>query len=209
MDRWASRKTVLYLLENWAKNLARWKAAGTAFPTKRAIALAQIRQALEQGIPTAPVVADAAYGNDSQFREGATALHLRCAVGRHENMTVWQPSETPQPKPRRPGKGRPAKRFDRDAEHRPLAVKELALALPVSVWKTVTWREGTRHEGKSRLAAVRVRPAHRDPLRSGPHPEEWPLMEWPKSDTEPAKYRLSTLPPQSRRTVLVRLAKHR
>jgi SRSO17 transposase len=203
----------LYLPESWANDQERRRSAGVpsgiAFQTKPAIALAQIRQAVEQGIPNAPVLADAAYGNDSQFREGLTDLHLLYAVGVHENMTVWPQGETPQPKPRRPGKGRPPTRLHRDAEHRPAAVQELALALPEQAWKTVTWREGTRHKMKSRFAAVRVRPAHRDHLRSEPYPQEWLLIEWPKGETEPTKYWLSTLPPQNRLTALVRLAKHR
>ena len=203
----------LYLPESWSKDRERRKIAGVprgiAFQTKPAIALAQIRQAVEQEIPTAPVLADSAYGNDSQFREGLTDLHLLYAVGVHENMTVWQPGETPQPKRRRPGKGRPPKRLHRDAEHRPVTVKELALGLPEEAWRTVTWREGTRHKLKSRFAAVRVHPAHRDHLRSEPYPEEWLLIEWPKGEAEPTKYWLSTLPPQIRLTALVRVAKHR
>jgi SRSO17 transposase len=199
----------LYLPESWAKDRERRKAAGVptgvAFQTKPAMALAQIRQAVEREIPTAPVLADSAYGNDSQFREGLTTMHLLYAVGVHENMTVWQQGETPQPKPRRPGRGRPPKRLQR----RPAAVKELALGLPEQTWKTVTWREGTRHKLRSRFAAVRVRPAHRDHLRSEPYPEEWLLIEWPRGETEPTKYWLSTLPPQTRLTALVRLAKHR
>ena len=203
----------LYLPENWAKDGERRRIAGVpsgiAFQTKPAIALAQIRQGVEQEIPTAPVLADSAYGNDTQFREGLTDLHLLYAVGVHENMTVWQSGETPQPKRRRPGKGRPPKRLHRDAEHRPVTVKELALVLPEEAWKIVTWREGTRHKLKSRFAAVRIRPGHRDHLRSEPYPEEWLLIEWPKGETEPTKYWLSTLPLQTRLTALVRLAKHR
>jgi SRSO17 transposase len=52
----------------------------------------------------------------------------RLCMGVHENMTVWPPGETPQPKPRRPGKGRPPTRLHRDAAHRPVAVKKLAFA---------------------------------------------------------------------------------
>ena len=203
----------LYLPESWAKDRDRRKAAGVpsgiSFQTKPAIALAQIRQAVEWEIPTAPVLADAAYGNDSQFREGITTLKLLYAVGVHENMTVWRPGETPQPKPRRPGKGRPPTRLRRDAQHRPVAVKRLALTLPERAWKTVAWREGTRRRLRSRFTAVRVRPAHRDHLRNEPYPEEWLLVEWPKGETEPTKYWLSTLPPRTKLTVLVRLAKHR
>jgi SRSO17 transposase len=203
----------LYLPESWANDGERRKETGVpaeiTFQTKPTMALEQIRQAVEQEVPSAPVLADAAYGNDTQFREGITDLELRYVVGVHENMTVWPPGETPRPKRRRKGRGRPPTRLHRDAEHQPVAVKQLALSLPEQAWRTVTWREGTRHKLKSRFAAVRVRPAHRDHLRSEPYPEEWLLMEWPACETEPTKYWLSTLPAQTRLTALVRLAKHR
>ncbi|MFN7647424.1 MAG: transposase, partial [Acidobacteriota bacterium] len=39
------------------------------FRTKPLIAAEQIRQAVADGVPRAPVVADAAYGNDTRFRQ--------------------------------------------------------------------------------------------------------------------------------------------
>jgi SRSO17 transposase len=203
----------LYLPESWASDRKRRKETGIpreiGFQTKPAIALAQIRQALEQGVPPGPVLADSAYGNETRFREGITELELRYAVGVHENLTVWPPGEVPRPKKRRQGRGRPPTRLHRDAQHQPVAVKDLAFSLSEQAWKTVTWREGTRHKLKSRFAAVRVRPAHRDEKRTQPYPEEWLLMEWPAGETEPTKYWLSTLSVQTRLTALVRLAKHR
>jgi len=202
-----------YLPESWASDRERRKETGVpqeiSFQTKPAIALAQIRQAVEQAIAPAPVLADSAYGNETRFREGITELELRYAVGVHENLTVWPPGEVPRPKQRRKGRGRPPTRLHRDAKHQPVAVKDLAFTLPEQAWKTVTWREGTRYKLKSRFAAVRVRPAHRDEKRSEPYPEEWLLMEWPAGETEPTKYWLSTLSVQTRLTALVRLAKHR
>jgi SRSO17 transposase len=83
------------------------------------------------------------------------------------------------------------------------------MSLPTSAWKTVSWREGTRKPLHSRFAAVRIRPAHRDYWSSQPRPEEWLLIEWPKSETEPSKYWLSTLPGDTQLKDLVCLAKHR
>ena len=62
---------------------------------------------------------------------------------------------------------------------------------------------------RSRFAAVRVRPAHRDYKRSEPYPEEWLLIEWPKKESEPTKYWLSTLPEKTSLKALVKMAKHR
>jgi SRSO17 transposase len=203
----------LYLPENWAKDEERRKAAKVPaqiqFQTKPEIALEQIRQAVAEGVPPAPVLADSAYGQETRFREGITEVGLHYVMGVKENTTVWRPGETPRPQKRRKGRGRPPTRLHRDAEHQPVSVKQLALQLPDRAWKTVTWREGTQQKLRSRFAAVRVRPAHRDHLRSEPHAEEWLLIEWPASENEPIKYWLSTLPAHSRLTALVRLAHHR
>ena len=203
----------LYLPQSWTEDRARREQAkvpnAIGFQTKPALALEQIRRALEQEVPAAPLLADAAYGNDTQFREGITTLGLLYAVGVHETTTVWRPGEAPQPPPRRGGRGRPPTRLRRDGEQQPVAVKELALALPRRAWQSVAWREGTRGELRSRFAAVRVRPAHRDERRSEPRPQEWLLIEWPQEEAEPTKYWLSTLPAETRLTALVKLAKQR
>ncbi len=99
----------LYLPESWASDRQRRKATGVpkeiGFQTKPAIALAQIGQAVEQGVPRAPVLADSAYSNETRFREGITELDLQYAVGAHENLTVWPPGEVPPPKKRRKSPG--------------------------------------------------------------------------------------------------------
>jgi SRSO17 transposase len=89
----------LYLPEIWAKDRKRRKGTGVpeeiSFATKPVIALQQIRNAVEQGVTPAPVLADAAYGNDSPFREGLTALHLTYVVGVQGPTTVWRPGDAP------------------------------------------------------------------------------------------------------------------
>jgi SRSO17 transposase len=85
----------------------------------------------------------------------------------------------------------------------------VALALPASAWKDVAWREGTQRTLRSRLAALRVRPAHRDYWKAEPDPEEWLLIEWLREESEPTKYWVSTLPARTRLKALVKLAKHR
>src|SRR5215471_9731513 len=73
--------------------------------------------------------------------------------------------------PRRAAKiGRPPRLRQRTPEHPPVAVKPLAMKLPASAFKEITWREGTARKLQSRFAAVRVRPAHRDYEKAEPHP---------------------------------------
>ncbi len=203
----------LYLPEVWANDSQRREKAGVPaeveFRTKSEIALAQIRRARERSIPEGVVLADAGYGTDTGFRTELTKLELRYVVGIQSTATVWEPGKEPKPAPRYAGRGRPPRLLQRDAKHQPVAVGQLALSLPATSWKTVTWRAGVKQKLRSRFAAVRVRPAHRDHWRSEPHAEEWLLIEWPKNEAEPTKYWLSTLPAELSLTELVRMAKHR
>ncbi len=203
----------LYLPEVWANDQPRCQEAGVpaeiAFETKPAIALRQIQWAVEEAIPAAPVLADAAYGTDTRFRAGITALQLPYVVGVMSSITVWKPGQGPLPKRAWKGRGRPPRLLRRSGARQPVSVKALALSLPAEAWKNVTWREGTKQKLTSRFAAVRVRPAHRDYERGEPYPEEWLLIEWPRTETEPTKYWLSTLPAETKLRELVRLAKHR
>ena len=203
----------LYLPETWANDSKRRQKAGvpakTQFQTKPEIALAQIRRARSRGIPEGIVLADAGYGTDTGFRTELSKLELRYVVGIQSTMTVWKPGEGPKPARPYRGTGRPPRLLQRDAKHQPVSVKELALSLPAKAWKTVTWREGVKQNLRSRFAALRVRPAHRDYWRAEPHPEEWLLIEWPKGESQPTKYWLSTLPAETPLMELVRTAKHR
>ena len=204
----------LYLPQEWCQDPERAQRAGvpegTAFQTKPEIALEQIRQAVTQQVPKGVVLADAGYGNGNDFRTAITQLELQYVVGIESSITVWRPGEQPLPAaPPKPGRGAAPKRLQRDAEHQPVSVKELALALPSSAWKKIGWREGSRGTLRSRFAAVRVRPAHRDYKRTEPRPEEWLVIEWPAKESEPTKYWLSTLPEKTSLKALVKLAKHR
>ncbi len=91
----------LYLPEIWAKDRKRRKETGIpeelSFATKSTIALQQIRKAVEEEVPLAPVLADAGYGNDSKFREELSELRLAYVVGVQGSMTVWRPGEAPLP----------------------------------------------------------------------------------------------------------------
>jgi SRSO17 transposase len=204
----------LYLPEVWIKDRKRRKKTGVPesiqFQTKPQIALEQIRRARERGIPQGVVLGDAGYGTDTSFRQALTEMELIYVLGIQSTATVWNPGEQPRPAPARQGNmGRPRKLLQRDTNHHPVSVKELALSLPAEAWKKVTWRQGTKQKMQSRFAALRMRPAHRDYWRAEPHPEEWLLIEWPADESEPTKYWLSTLPANIALVELVHLAKHR
>lgn len=204
----------LYLPEAWCQDSERRQKTGIPeeieFRTKPEIALDQMRQAMEEKIPVGVVLADAAYGNSTQFRAAVSELGLQYAVGIESSTSVWEPGRQPLPAPpRKPGRGAPPKRLRRSAGHQPVSARQLALSLPPSAWRDIGWRQGSKGRLRSRFAAVRVRAAHRDYKRTEPHPEEWLLIEWPRKESEPTKYWLSTLPEKTPLKSLVKLAKHR
>ncbi|HET6466758.1 MAG TPA: IS701 family transposase [Geminicoccaceae bacterium] len=203
----------LYLPETWAGNASLRAKAGVpdkiGFETKPVIALDQLRQARDEGIPVGIVLGDAGYGDECDFRVGVSELDLRYVLGIRPGTSVWPPGQAPLPPAPWSGQGRPPTRLRRSPEHQPVSVKDLARSLPRRAWRSVTWREGSQTELTSRFALQRVRPAHRDTQRSEPWPEEWLLIEWPEGAKEPAKYWLSNLPPRTPLKDLVHTAKAR
>jgi SRSO17 transposase len=188
----------LYLPDDWAADPARRKTAGVpaeiAFQTKPEIALDQIRQAVAAGLPRGIVLMDVGYGNDTHLRAGVSQLGLSYVAGIQASTSVWARGSAPLPPQSWSGRGRPPKLVRRDDQHRPVSVKTLAQTLPPDAWSAIPWREGSNEVLTSRFARLRVRPAHRDILRSAPRAEEWLLIEWPEGDDEPTKYWLATLP---------------
>jgi SRSO17 transposase len=204
----------LYLPQEWAEDAPRRRAAKVPptvqFTTKPMLAL----QALEQLRATTAalpdlVIADAGYGINTNFREQLTELGLAYVVGITGAVSLWPEGRAPLPPKAWSGRGRKPKLLQRDAKHKPLPAKALAMQLPARRFRTVTWREGTNAALSSRFAAVRVRCAHRDYWRTECHPEQWLLIEWPQGEAEPTKYFLSSLPLATPIKELVRLTKLR
>ncbi|WP_133670934.1 IS701 family transposase [Burkholderia pseudomallei] len=204
----------LYLPQDWIDDLEQRVQAGVPheieFATKPQIAITQLREARQSGAPDGIVLADAGYGNDTAFRDAVGELGLQYSVGIQSSTRVWPPGRAPLPAEPSQGKsGRPRSLQRRVPGHEPVSVKELALALDPSCYRTVSWREGTRAMLSSRFAAVRVRASHRDYWRAAPRAEEWLLIEWPTGELEPTKYWLSTLSGDTPMDRLVHVAKMR
>ena len=204
----------LYLPKEWSDDAARLRKAGVpedvAFQTKHEIALDHLRWACTAGLPRAVVLMDAGYGNNTQLRAQIGALGLSYIADILSNTTVWDPGkEEPSPKAWS-GRGRRPTIPQGDDEHRPVAVKHLALGLPEQDWHAIEWREGTNHTLSSRFARLRVRVARGDyKRRTQRRAEEWLMIEWPQGQQEPTKYWLSTLPADTSLEQMVKLAKLR
>lgn len=120
----------LYLPKEWAEDAKRREKTEVPeevrFQTKPDIALDQIRSAVANKVARGIVLADAAYGNNAEFRDGLTELGLQYVVGGQSSMTVWEPGKQPLPaKPRGPT-GRPPRLLQRTTNHQPVSVRHLA-----------------------------------------------------------------------------------
>lgn len=188
----------LYLPKEWAQDPERRRKTGIpadiGFATKNEIALQQLETLLAEGAPKYCVLADAGYGVDQAFRQRLTELGLPYVVGIKSSVVVWPPGLEPLLPKRYRGMGRPPVVPRRTKTHQPVSVKDLAHALPASVFQTISWRQGTNETLSGRFAAVRVRHAGGNIGKARLHPEQWLLIEWPAGDAEPLKYYLSTLP---------------
>ncbi len=202
----------LYLPEEWCDDQERRHKAKipeqVCFQTKPALAADLCKQATGWEIPTAPVLADSAYGDDTRFRTELHAQELEYVLAVSAQISVYGP-ETTFTVPERNGtvgRRRSVARPDR----KPESVRTLALRLPKRAWKTLACRTTPAGEDvSSRFAFVRVVATH--PVRNNnlPPREEWLIIEWPEREDAPTDYWLSNLPDNTPPERLARLARLR
>jgi SRSO17 transposase len=90
----------LYLPKEWAEDAERRKTTEVPdeieFQTKPEIALEQIRTAMAENVERGIILADAAYGINTDFREELTKLGLRYAMGVQldDSLGAWQTALT-------------------------------------------------------------------------------------------------------------------
>jgi SRSO17 transposase len=202
----------LYLPEEWcADELRRVRAkipAAVDFETKPALARGLIEQAQSWQIPLAPILADQAYGDDTDFRTRLHGLELEYVLSVGVQTSVYPPGTSFAVPERNGTTGRP--RTVARADREPESVRALAKRLPARAWKTLPCRTTPAGEDvTSRFAFVRVVAAH--PVRRDHRPprEEWLIVEWPPTEEAPTDYWLSNLPARTPRERLARLARLR
>lgn len=199
----------LYLPESWTQDPERRAAAGipdeVKFQTKWQLALELIDEARQWGLRCGVVLADAGYGEVTEFRQGLEARQLPYAVGISSSWGVWAKSPRRRKWQAR-GRGRPPRVYPYD-EQRPCAVSEVAQK--ARGWKQVRWRQGTKGWLGSHFYAGRVQPSHGFHEGQPPHPEVWLLVEGPPGDKEPTKYFLCDLPAHYSLRRLARIVKGR
>jgi SRSO17 transposase len=200
----------LYLPESWTADRARGRAAGVpdtvAFAPKWQHALDLLDAAVAAGVRRHVVLGDAAFGEVTAFRDALTARGLSYVLRVPSNLVVWAPGTRFAVPGNRAATGRPRSTPRPVTPTTPLTLAALAATLR---HRRVTWREGSRGRQASRFAAVRVRVAHRHAEGAGPGPEVWLVSEWPRTESAPTKYYLSSLPATTSLRALVRFGKLR
>ncbi len=191
----------LYLPKDWSEDGDRCKKVGIPetidFLTKPQMALQQLEKAVEQGISPGVVLADPAYGTDTQFRTQITKMGMEYALGVRSDVSIWPPGTTFAVPANYRGQGRPSEILKPVGAISPFSVKQFALGLKPDDWHTITWREGSNTQLTSRFARARIMIAHRHHKQKQPRSEEWLLIEWPQGEDAPIKYWLSSLPEQT------------
>jgi SRSO17 transposase len=204
----------LFLPEEWDEDQARRAKAHLPVEVRHEPKWSQALQLLDGlrswGLEAKPVLADGAYGDITEFRSGLEQRELDYVVQVRGRTSAYAESVSAE-RPEYSGRGRPPKpRFRAD----PSSLRRLALDAGRPALRTMSWREGTRGKLRSRFIALRVRPANVE-LRNAANREGselelcWLLVEWPPGLSEPTKYWLSNLPPETSLRELVRLAKLR
>ncbi len=197
----------LFLPESWTNDPARCAAvgvpAGTEHRPKSALALDLIRKALGSGVRKHVVLADAGYGDGTEFRDELELLGLHYVVGVCGTHTVYPPGTAPTVPPRK-ATGRPP--TQQVASYDPVAICKVAKTLD---YRPVRWRSGSRGVQCSRFASVRVYSAERRTKRRRVSGPVWLVCEWPKDEPEPTKFYFSNLPASTSLKSLVRFAKMR
>ena len=175
----------LYLPESWTGDQERRAEAGipdeVEFRKKWQLALEMIDEVRGWGLADRTVVADAGYGDATEFRDALEARKLPYTVGVSSQVGVWDKP----PKihiPEYSGRGQPATRYQY-GKQRPSSVRDLALH--AKGWKKIRWREGSKGWLESRFLAVRVQPSHGFVDGEPPHKEVWLLVQWPEEEKEP------------------------
>jgi SRSO17 transposase len=202
----------LYLGEQeWAADMARRAAAGVPeavqFRTKWEIALEQLDAALGAGVRRHIMLADAGYGDATEFRTGIEERGLRYVVGVSGVPTIWRPGVRPAV-PSGPKVGRPSTRPR--AEQDPVCLSDFALELKTKEFRSMSWREGSKGRLRGRFYAARIYSAERHTKKTRPALQSiWLVVEDTGEEKRPFKFYFSNLPETTSLSRLVTLIKLR
>jgi len=202
----------LYLPEQeWVSDKKRRAAAGVPedvpFRRKWEIALEQLDAALAAGIRRHLMLADAGYGDSTEFRTGIEERGLSYVVGVSGVPTIWRPGVTPAV-PNAPTVGRPSTRPK--AQQLPVSLSVFARELNATQFRSVSWRDGSKGRLRGRFYAARIYSAERHTKKIRPTLKPiWLVVEDTGEEKRPFKFYFSNLPERTSLRRLVTLIKLR
>jgi SRSO17 transposase len=182
------------------------------------MALEIIDEAIGWGQRPPVLVADAGYGDNTEFRTSLDERSIPYVLAVKPTTSAHPANAVPTTATPTGRRGRPA---GPSYPNKHTNLKNIALQAVCensALLQDITWRHGTKTSPdnrtaamRSRFAALRVRPANRTITRAddGSLPDCWLIIEWPSDKNEPTDYWLSTLPENTPLETLVRLAKIR
>ena len=204
----------LYMPESWTQSSDRMERAdvpqGTTFQTKTQIALALLHAAKKRGAPKLPVVADAGFGDSSEFRDAIVAMGFHYVVAVSSQMNVWPPGATPFVPGHTGNRGRPATRVRDASGAAPIRIDKLAVQLwEQGQFRQYTWRQSSRGPLRGDFCAVRVHSAERRTKGKSAGAVIWLVVERDPAQKTGFRYYLSSLPSTTSVKTLIRLGKIR
>lgn len=198
----------LYLPEAWLTDTQRAAAripASIRFQTRWRQAVTLLRQVRASDFTVTGVVADAEFGDTSQFRAAVHRMGLPYAVGISSTQTVFVGRPRLVRRAAGPRGRPPAPSLPADVTASSVA----AVATSHGRWRHIRWRN--RRDGPEwtvRCTALRVTPAH-DWRRRRLAPEVWLLCERETGASPRTRYYFVHLPPTATWRQLVRFAHQR
>jgi len=180
----------LYLPRSWSDDPERCAEAGVPgeieFQTKPKLAGQLIGEALRDGVAPAPVLGDAAYGDNAAFRAELRRLgmefFLQVDASKHKG---WDhPVETEMKRVRRHVRqGQPVAR----------TLAKIVNGWSQAVWKPCSWVSVGGQTRKTRLAWGEVFLQQGLEQPKGELERLWLVVDWPAGDPEPYHYYLARL----------------
>ncbi len=191
----------LYLPPDWAAESSRLSRSGVpkdaCFPSRSSLVLALLREVTGDGLHPKPLVGDAAYGNDADFRSALlhAGMEFFLEVDPKTNIAWDFQSNTPE--------------WNSSLQPHPYTLEKIMQKIGAAEWSRCSW--ATR-EGTSRQTRLAIREVFLD---SGLHgissslQRLWFVVDWPDGQAQPYRCYLARFHKRPTETMCLRLSRHR